>query len=114
MPDESFEAYWAMRGGPEIVALNTIFAGLTLPWEQIQQLLSFTQEQLRLVLSAARQLGLVEFDTQNVTFYLLAPDSSQRSRLDWCLETHQEHLTALVARIRSQLLLRFLSTPPAQ
>ncbi len=112
MPDEAFEAYWRMRGGPEIVALNAIFEGLTLPLEQVQHLLSFTQEQLRAVLSAARQLGLVEFDTQSVTFYLLAPDSSQRARLDWDLETHKAELAALVAKIRSQLLIRFLSTPP--
>jgi hypothetical protein len=113
MPDEAFEVYWRMPGGQEIIALHTIFSGMTVSQEQVLKLLGITPEQLRAVLNAAKQLGIVEMESSTVTFYALAPDSSQRGRLDWCLESHAAELPPLIARLRSALLLRFLSTPPA-
>ena len=113
MPDEAFEIYWHLRGGPELLGLHELFSGLTVPAEKVQQALGLTQEQLRVATRAAASLGFIEASEQSITFFALAPDSSQRGRLDWCLEPHAQELVALTARLKSQLLIRFLSTPPA-
>ena len=113
MPDEAFEIFWHMRGGPELIALHDLFAGLTVATDKVQQALGLTQEQLRVASRAAESLGVLESTEHSMTFFLLAPDSSQRGRLDWCLEPHAADFAALTARLRTQLLVRFLSTPPA-
>jgi hypothetical protein len=110
--DEAFEALWRLRGGPEITAFHALFAGRFVPIEPIRQVLGLTLEQLREVLTSAAKLGLLEADEGHVAFMAFAPKSAQRGRLDWCLEGHREELELLMARLRSVLLVRFLSSPP--
>ena len=112
MPDEAFEEFWVMRGGKEMVALHALFPGASLPLEQVRETLGLTQDQLRAAASAARGLGLLEGDEAHLTFFALPLDSSQRARLDWCLESHTEEMGFLLTKLRGQMLLRFLSTPP--
>lgn len=113
MPDEAFEAFWTMPGGQGLIALHELFSGMTVSLDQVQKVLELTQEQTRLAIGAARQLGILETDNKGITFYLLAADSSQRGRLDWCLEPHAAELPPLLAKYKTLLLMRFLGTPPA-
>ncbi len=114
MPDEAFEALWGLHGGPEIVAMHRLFGGATLPTEEVRSALGLNLEQFRATVTAGAGMGFVEQEGERISFILFAPDSSQHGRLEWCLESHAAELPVIVARIRSQLLLRYLATPPGQ
>jgi len=112
MPDEAFEELWRQKGGPEIVALHSIFGGANLPVPVIREITGLTLEQLRVVCEAARRVGLVDPTEEGISFLVIPPDSGQRARLDWCMEPHVDELPSVEARLRSKLLLRFLAAPP--
>ena len=114
MPDEAFEELWRQKGGPELVAFHAIFGGAALPTDEIRSMLGLTLEQFRSACGAAERLGIVESGEERVSFLAFPSDSSQRGRLDWCLEEHKADFDKLVERIRSRLLLRYLGSPPGQ
>lgn len=112
MPDEGFELFWRLRGAPEMVALHGLFAGSTAPADEVRQSLGLTLEQFNAVMQAGGSLGLVTLGGDEVGFPVIPADSSQRSRLDWCLETHLEELKKVETTVKSRLVLRFLGRPP--
>jgi len=114
VPDEMFEELWRMKGGAEIVALHAMFAGSRIPTNQVRDFLRLNPEGVRTVLDAAHGFGLIDMDDSEITFVAYPADSGQRARLDWCIEPHQAEFEPLVARIRGQLLLRFLGSSPGQ
>ncbi len=114
MPDEAFEKLWSQKGGPELVVLHSLFGGSAFPATSIREVLDLTLEQLRTVLEAAQRVGLVETAQDKITFVLFPSDSGQGARLEWCLEPHTGALPALAAKLKSRLLIRFLSSPPGQ
>lgn len=101
-----------MKGGPEMVAMHQLFGGATLPADEVRAALGLTLEQFRATSQAAQRVGLVEGGDERISFILFAPDSAQHGRLEWCLESHQGDLPPIMTRLRSQLLLRYLATPP--
>ncbi len=112
MPDEAFEDLWRHKGGPEIAALHSLFAGAAVPADELRSFLGLTLEQYRAAFRAAERVGLLESGEQRVTFHLFPPDSAQRGRLDWCLEGHKEEHARLVSELNSRLLVRYLGSPP--
>jgi hypothetical protein len=114
VPDESFEAFWAAPGGAALVAMHRLFAGATLPAHEVRAVLGVSPDQFRALREAAESMGFVVGDEERVTFAVLDPQSAQRVRLDWCLEPHAEELEAVVRRLRSALLVRYLGAPPGQ
>ncbi len=114
MPDEAFEELWRERGGPQLVALHSIFGGSLVPGDVVRELVGLTLEQLRVVCEAAHLVGLIESGPDGILFVMIPPDSGQRARLDWCMEPHVAEFPAVEATLRSKLLLRFLSAPPVK
>jgi hypothetical protein len=114
VPDEAFEDLWRHKGGPELVAFHAVFAGAALSSDEIRSMLSLTMEQLRAACGAAERVGIVESGESRVSFLAFPSDSSQRGRLDWCLEEHKAEFDKLVGQVRSRLLLRYLGTPPGE
>ena len=114
MPDEAFETLWAMRGGPELVALHRLFGGSPLPSEDVRMILGLSVEQYRMVSSAAARVGLAEPSEGSLILIAFAADSAQAGRLEWCLESHQGEFPGVLARLRSELLVRFLGSPPGK
>ena len=112
MPDEAFEAFWNLPGGKELVGLHELFAGAAVPFDELRDMLRLTSEQMRAAVVTASSLGLLEDDEEQIIFLMFPRDSGQRARLDWCLEIHTEEMGPLLDRLRSQLLLRFLSLKP--
>lgn len=112
MADESFEAFWKMKGGPDTVALHAIFAGISVPAEEMRKVLGLTLEQYRALIAAAGTFGLVEANDENVLFNIFQKDSSQGARLDWCLEDRKDAVHKAVLEMKGKLMLRFLGTPP--
>ena len=101
-----------MKGGPETVALHSIFAGISVPAEEMRKVLGLTMEQFRSLLTAAAGFGLVESDADGVLFVAFQKDSSQGARLDWCLEGRQDEVRKSVLAMKGTLMLRFLGSPP--
>jgi hypothetical protein len=114
VPDELFEELWSMKGGPELVALHAMFAGSRIPVSQVRDFLRLNPEGVRMAFDAAHGFGLFDMDDEEITFIAFPADSGQRARLDWCIEPHQAEFEPLVAKIRGQLLLRFLGSSPGQ
>ncbi len=114
MPDETFESLWNMPGGRELVGLHSLLSGTTVPVETLRDMLKLTREQFRAALWTASALGFIEGDDENLTFRLFSKDSGQQSRLDWCLEPHRTEFGPLQDRLRSQLLIRFLTLKPGR
>jgi hypothetical protein len=114
VPDEAFEDLWRQKGGPELVALHSLFVGAALPADRVRSTLGLNLEQLRSVCASAERVGIVESGEERVGFLGFPADSSQRARLDWCLEEHKAAFEKIVEQLRSRLLLRYLESPPGQ
>jgi len=112
MPDEAFEDLWRHKGGPEVVALHAMFAGVALPSDGVRAILDLTLEQFRAACGAAERVGIVESGKEHVSFLAFPPDSAQRGRLDWCLDEHRAEFDRLVQQLNSRLLLRYLGSIP--
>ena len=113
MADEAFEALWAMKAGPELVALHGLFGGAMVSMEEIRGLLDLSPEELRAAVLAAQRMGFIEPQGDKLLFPAFAPGSAQQGRLEWCLESHQEDLEALIRRLRTRTLVRYLAAPSA-
>ena len=112
MADEAFEAFWKLKGGPELVGLQSLFGGASLSGEEVRQMLGLTLEQFRIAVLAAQQLGLAEQADDRIRFAAFPRDSAQGARLEWCLEARQEEMKTILGRLKSLLLIRFLGAPP--
>lgn len=112
MADEAFEALWGMKAGPELIALHGMFGGATLPAEDVRSVLELNAEEVRLVVHAAERVGLVERAGERLSFLAFAPGSAQQGRLDWCLETHQAEHEESTRRLKTTMLVRYLSAAP--
>jgi len=110
--DEAFEAFWRMKGGPDTVALHSIFAGISVPAEEMRRVLELTLEQFRSLMAAAGSFGLVEANDVSVLFVSFQKDSAQGARLEWCLDDRKEEARKVVLAMKGKLILRFLGSPP--
>lgn len=112
MADEAFESLWSTRGGPDFVAMQGMFGGSTVPADEIRDLLGLSHDEMRATVIAAQRVGLVEHPGDRITFLAFAPGSAQQGRLEWCLESHQAEHDARTRRLRTVMLVRYLSMPP--
>lgn len=112
MADEAFEAFWKMKGGPDTIALYSIFSGVTVSAEEMRRVLGLTMEQFRALATAAAGFGLVEFNEDRVLFVSFQKGSAQGARLDWCLEDRKDEVRKLVLAMKAKLMLRFLGSAP--
>lgn len=110
MADEAFEDLWARKGGPELVALQSVFEGQALGGEEVRQVVGLTMEQLREAVVAAQRVGLLSLGEDRLAFSQIPPASGQRARLDWCLEAHQKEFAALKGSLQTKFMVRFLSS----
>ena len=110
MADEAFEDLWGRKGGPELVALQSVFEGQALVSEEVRQVVGLTMEQLRESLVAAQRVGLVAVADDRIVFVSIPPASGQRARLDWCLEAHQKEFVSLKSSLQTKFMIRFLSS----
>jgi len=108
--DEAFEELWSRKGGPDLVALQSVFEGQALVSEEVRQVVGLTMEQLREALVAAQRVGLVSVSEERIVFVPIPPASGQRARLDWCLEAHQKEFVALKGALQTKFMVRFLSS----
>jgi len=97
--DEAFEAFWRMKGGPEIVAMHSIFGGVAVPSEAIRQVLGLTLEQFRTIAVMSGSFGLVDSTDEYLLFTVFQKDSAQGSRLEWCLEDKNDEFQNVVKRL---------------
>ncbi len=111
MADEAFDALWRTRAGPELVALHGLFGGATISVDQLRTLLALSSDEVRDALICAQRVGIIEAPGERVQFLAFAPGSSQQGRLEWCLESHQAELETVTRRLRTQMLVRYLSAP---
>lgn len=112
MADEAFEAFWRMKGGIDTVALHTIFAGVSVPAEEMRRVLGLTMEQFRSLMTVAGSFGLVEAGDDRILFVSFQKDSAQGARLEWCLEDRKNEANKAVLAMKGKLMLRFLGSPP--
>jgi hypothetical protein len=101
-----------MKGGSDTVALHSIFAGVSVPAEEMRRVLGLTMEQFRSLLTVAGSFGLVEASEENVLFVSFQKDSAQGARLEWCLEDRKDEARRNVLAMKGKLMLRFLGSPP--
>jgi hypothetical protein len=114
MADEPFDALWKTKGGPEIVALHSLFGGSILPAASVREITGLTMEELRIICGAAQEFGLVDVTGEEVSFVDFSQEAGMKARLDGFLSSRADELRKAAAVINSRLLLRFLSSAPGQ
>lgn len=112
MADEAFEAFWRRKGGPDTIALHSIFGGVSVPAEEMRRVLELPLEQFRALMAAASSFGMVEANDETVLFVSFPKGSAQSSRLEWCLDDRKEEVRRAILAMKGRLMLRFLGAPP--